>query len=159
MYNFHVPVHPVWQCWISSIFYVRYIYKCFFCTADSARLRALFSLWACVNIGLGEGGGSLPPPLLFWRVWGGAEKKSNRLNFLGRLVFKGTASQDYNIIKISNYLSKISLNSVLHIYNITIIYSKCAYMHGHITIFYQNVRICMDILQYSIQNEGRYVFA
>jgi len=45
------------------------------------------------------GGGrfSAPPPLLFWRVWGGAEKKSNLLNFLGRLVFKGTASQDYNI--------------------------------------------------------------
>ena len=30
---------------------------------------------------------------------------------------------------------------------------------GHITIFHQNVRLCMDILQYSIQKVGTYVFA
>jgi hypothetical protein len=49
---------------------------------------------------LGWGRGAFlcpPPPLGESGGGGGAEKKKQSANFLSRLVFKGTASQDYNI--------------------------------------------------------------
>jgi len=59
-------------------------------------MSILISTLHCIWAGGGGHFSAQPPPSSLRESWGGREKKQSA-NFLSRLVFKGTASQDYNI--------------------------------------------------------------